>query len=286
MLPGLSTPMAGFADAVIEVILGASSTGVSIQTLFSAPEWSSATKKRVVVPAGVTRGSTNPATYVLSTGTGRGGALEIVVDGTLEGAGAAATTGAGAVGGGVLNVQQSGVTLRGSGAMKAGGGSGGKGGAGSANVVEGPFWAGHPVYYAWAFIDGSQRNIYWAATSGPTYIIYTGAGAYSAPDGWYYYPVSYVDYGSWYSIARSQTQATTGGNGGRGQGHSLTQQAGSAGGTNAGTGGTGGTFGNAGADGAAGNAGSGLSGGLAGIVINGNSNLTDLFSGTKLGRTV
>lgn len=286
MIPGARFPTPAFFDASIEVILAASSdaNGLDFPTLFSAPDWSGDTKKRIILPAGLTRGITDPTKYLFRTGTGRGGELELIIDGTLEGAGAAASSAAGNTGGGVLNVQQSGVKLLGSGAMKAGGGSGGKGGAGSNLTVQGPYWVPE---YTYRFISNNP-GAYWAGgwVSAP----------YSAPwtgfwyGGWYYERVADMgvdsnDFHNW-SVKRSQTASTIGGNGARGQGHNQTAQTGATGGTNAGKGGDGGAFGVNGQAGANGNAGSGLAGGLAGIVINGAANLSDLFSGSKLGRII
>ena len=281
MIPGARFPTPAFFDASIEVILAAASdaSGLDFPTLFSAPDWSGDTKKRIILPAGVTRGITDPSKYLFRTGTGRGGALELIIDGTLEGAGAAASSGAGNTGGGVLNVQQSGVKLLGSGAMKAGGGGGGKGGAGNGGTTLGPYWSQYVYMYR-----NANNNVI-VVWDGAT--IYDGTGSFTSyTSGGYTYTQGAYMYPNYYQISRTQNIPTVGGDGGRGQGHNQTALTGAAGGTNAGKGGDGGAFGVNGQAGANGNVSNGLAGGLAGIVINGAANLSDLFSGSKLGRII
>lgn len=309
MLPFL-TSSAVLASRIVEVTL-ANSTEVSISALFSAGDWAGANLKRVKIPAGVTIGSTHAATAALRCGTGRGGRLEIVLDGNVDGAGGAAHSG---TGGDAISIPQSGVTLKGAGNLRAGGGGGGDGGLGGAGVfftdrtvTEGEYYAPvDPTYYAvdttgggtgwvlrWASANLNHPTVPYAPGDGYTYYAGTSQGnALGAPT---------------YSIYRTHVvtdvpNATAGGSGGagnRGQGSdgaAVAGSAGSAGGTNAGTGGNGGTggaFGNsgsAGSTGANGNNGSGVAGtagGLSGYAVNGNANVDrTAFSGSVLGRIV
>lgn len=297
MLPGISMPMAGMTEAAIEVILSTSSTNLDVSTLFSAPDWASPIKKRVIVPGGVTRGSLVRTSAALRSGTGRGGLLEFVINGTVEGCGAPATTTlvAGLDGGDCILAEQSGVTVLGSGTIRSGGGAGGKGGNGS--NVEGPFYS--PDYtYIWAvnFSNPMGVNIYWAGVR---------AGGYGYPDGTYPPETSYAvggytylrgaSYGPnggynfyRYGVSRYLTAAgqnTTSGNSGRGQGHDGAKSNGIAGGTNSGLSGNGGDWGASGTAGAAGNAGGGTAAGLAGYALKNTVNITNLFTGTLQGRT-
>lgn len=300
MIPGARFPTPAFFDASIEVILAAASdaNGLDFPTLFSAPDWSGDTKKRIILPAGVTRGITDPSKYLFRTGTGRGGELELIIDGTLEGAGAAASSAAGNTGGGVLNVQQSGVKLLGSGAIKAGGGSGGKGGAGSSSVSVDGAWVFWNTSWEDAWPSGGGRDIFWLGVhkfTGTSVQQQFGNPSHVGNDGATYTRLHKVSnqHGSGqnqssgsFAVRRTANEATVGGNGGRGRGHDGANANGVAGGTNAGAGGNGGDWGANGTPGTNGNAGSGLAGGLAGIVINGAANLSDLFSGSKLGRII
>lgn len=318
MIPGLIIPHAGFSDPAVEVVL-ASGGAINASTLFSAETWAADVKKRIILPAGYTRGSSAVATPAFRSGTGRGGLLEIIINGDLDGAGGAVN---GGVGGDALLLEQSGCILKGTGRLRAGGGGGGKGGnggAGSYTAQEGPSYGypGSPSYY-WVRINSSndnqpQNNVYrsdivWngVAIGSATYAVTSVTfGIYT------YYRYTQMLYqsdsgSSWswsnyfHQLYRQWLASTSGGvapNAGRGQGYDGAATAGGAsvaGGTNAGASGTsgaGGGFGSsgtAGTSGANGNAGSGVAAtaaGLAGFAISGLANLTNLFSGTALGRT-
>jgi hypothetical protein len=301
MIPGITMPMAGMTESAIEAILSASSTGLDVSTLFTGPDWASSTKKRVIVPVGVTRGSLVRTTPVLRSGTGRGGLLEIIVNGTLEGCGAPATTTlvAGLDGGDCILAEQSGVVVLGSGLIRAGGGAGGKGGAGT--TIDGPYMnapvLGGTQWGTNASVNGGQYNLYWGGSliiyrnpnehGGGTYVnvtsVTTGGFTYlrgsyhSNLSGWNIYYVSRYTAGT--------DPNTVGGNGGRGHGHDGANANGVAGGTNAGAGGNGGDWGASGTAGAAGNAGGGTAAGLGGYALKNTSNITNLFTGTLQGRT-
>jgi hypothetical protein len=286
MMPGIRPPMVGMTEQAIEVILSAGSTGLDLSTLFSAPDWASSIAKRVVVPAGVTRGSTVRTTAALRTGTGRGGTLEIVVNGTVEGCGAPATTTlvAGLDGGDCILAEQSGVTILGSGLIRSGGGAGGKGGNGT-GAVDGPY-AFNPgvytyqLYYGAMYINWAGVNIAagvgWNATSYDSggYRYFKGALA-SNPDGNTYN----------YDVSRALLSGGVSGNSGRGQGHDGAKSNGVAGTGLSGLSGNGGDWGSAGTAGAAGNTGSGTAAGLAGFALKNTANITNLFTGTLQGRT-
>jgi hypothetical protein len=313
MLPFLM-PAPILSAAVIDVTLS-NAAQITLSSYFSAADWAGPKLKRVLIPAGVTIGSSSQAVPALNCGTGRGGLLEIVLDGNIDGAGGITN---GQNGGDALYAPQAGVTLKGGGNSRPGGGAGGDGGDGGAGVyytgrtvTEGPFFNnGSAPYYLWA--DGVTGGIWWAQGGdgvNPTFH-HSGLSPYSPGDGWTYYPGSFVGaggggLGNEYYVSRQTTifdvpNATSGGakgTHGRGQGYdgaATSGTAGSAGGTNAGTGGAGGAggafgdSGTAGTNGAAGNngAGVGASGaGLAGFGLNGNANVTrTAFTGSILGR--
>ena len=253
--------------------IATSGNGLTISTsFFTADQRNSARKKLLIVPAGVTLGA--PVTGVMN------GALEIIVLGNVDGlGGAAATTTAapGGNGGDAIRFDMDNVTVRvrGGGNLRGGGGGGGKGGDGSATTTQGPTYDHDgPAYYAWLDVNGSQRNIYWEAYSGPTYIIYDGSSSYAAPDGWTYHRDYYPGaYSGWNAIRRTQLSTTTSGAAGRGQGYDGAKTNGVAGGTNSGLSGNGGDWGSVGANGANGNAGSGSNAGSPGKAANLNSKL-------------
>lgn len=298
LLAGIGAPHCGLAG-VIEVVLTSSNTPVTLSTLFTTADWNSATPKRVVVPAGVTRGTSSAATPAVSTGTAWGGTLELLVNGDIDGGGGAANSG---TGGTALQVNQaSGFILTGTGRLRGGGGGGGKGGtggAGLATTTEGPSFSGFGTT-GYLIYNWGQYSYYWAGSN----LTNNGPPSGLSSGGWTYYQGAYqgnymgADYWAIYRQQSVGTSGGTGGNGGRGAGSdgaAASGAAGSAGGTNAGTGGTGGTggaFGSSGATGstgAAGNNGSGTAGtagGLAGYGIFGSSGITNLFTGSIIGRT-
>lgn len=310
IIPGLLGTILCGLDAVVEVTLSSGSTGLDLSTQFTTGDWTGPALKRVRIPADVTRGSNNPAVAALSTGTGRGGLLEIVIDGEVQGAGGlGGTSGVGGVGGTAIHIQQSGVILKGAGALRGGGGGGGKGGEGGDGVyytarteTQGPYYsATQPLYRWWAYSPG---HIAWNGTYITQELDPLTRTSYTS-GGWTYRRGSLVDTNQ-YRVSRDRqvtdvpnyTSGGAGGNGGRGKGHDGANAAGSngaAGGTNAGAGGKGGSgadwgaTGSTGATGAAGNNGSGSAGsagGLGGYYVLGTANLLlDAFTGTAQGRT-
>lgn len=270
-----------FASAVTATI-SATTTNLNLSSLFSTADWQSTTKKKIVViAAGVIIGSSNPALAALVTGTGMGGLLDLIISGQVQGAGGAINSG---VGGDAINNQlnagQLTIQLNSGAAVRSGGGGGGRGGAGTATTYINRQPASGQSYYV-DFGSGpstywinentgnpGDRSIYWNSvnpivTNVPLNATFFDFGGYR------YYRGTAPDISIWYGLWREQisTGATTGGNGGRGQGYDGAAAAGSAGGTNAGTGGAGGAWGTAGATGAAGNNGAGIAGGAAGRAI-------------------
>lgn len=121
-------------------------TDVDISTLFSAEEWASSVKKKVVIDSGVTVGATSTSTGAITTGTGNGGNLEIVNNGTILGKGGSGgsiayaptefassdtiTSNAGGNGGAGITAQVD-CTIINNGNLYGGGGGGGSGGHGT-----------------------------------------------------------------------------------------------------------------------------------------------------------
>lgn len=254
--------------------------------------------KQVIVPAGVTIGSLNPSSPALDTGTGWGGSLDLVISGSVEGAGGVLNGGAGgdallarANGGNKLRLTNAGLIAGGGG----GGGAGGAGGGGYFLVThtEGQFFnISGPHTYFYRPIDGP--GFVWDG-------VFIGGTTPVASGGYIYYQGSYSGSGTLYYVYRTYQTTTftsggAGGAGGRGRGYTQSLAAGSpgsAGGTNAGTGGTGGTGGDRGLSGTGGSTGSagnngagsgGGNGGLAGFGLNGTANVDVLATGTILGR--
>lgn len=278
---------------------------VVLSSLFTPAEWASARPKRVIIPAGVTIGSTDVAVPAMRTGTGWGGLLTIINAGNIEGAGGAANSGNG---GAAFKAEANGgnkpklfnlANIFGGGG---GGGIGGQGGLGSygITVYEGPYFNG-----------GSPLTLYQYSTawSGLTKVIWFGSVLYDAWDGGrtsinlggVTYYLSTWQYGENYAIGRyyPSTASQAGGlagNGGRGQGYAQSAANGSPGATginNAGSGGAGGNGGARGANGATGNTGAsgnagagvaGTAGGLAGYGIENPSDVDLVNTGSVLGR--
>ena len=95
-------------------------------SLFGA-NWGSSIPKRLLIPAGVILGSTDVNQEALQIDGSMGGTLDIVVEGSVQGAGAPS---GGAVGGNAINVLTPNVAIIVSGSILAGGGGGGQGGQG------------------------------------------------------------------------------------------------------------------------------------------------------------
>src|SRR6185437_11485820 len=171
MLPGLSPPIIGLVAGAVEATITASGGPQDISNFFSPSDWSGTVKKRLIIPAGIIAGG------YLDEGPGRGGLLEIVVNGEIQGSRGAPNSGAG---GHALYLRTPGVTLSGSGAIRGGGGGGGKGGQGGPGYYyssEGPYW-GDGTYM---FRNGTfGSSIYWggllttSAPAGASSYVYSG----------------------------------------------------------------------------------------------------------------
>jgi hypothetical protein len=292
-------------DALFPVTLS-NSTGVNLSTLSAFTtngRWAQNRPKRVIIPAGVVIGSTNPTVPALRSGTGWGGTLYIANNGSIQGAGGLPS---GGKGGTAFLAEASGIQFVNNGSIMAGGGAGGNGGAGGSgnytqNLSEGPHYIASGNLHMCQDFSG----IYWAGSR----VWYNGSNMkknYQAPDGWYY--ICGAIRGGWrsddndyynYEVSRTKTVTVTGaggagGTGGRGQGYDGVNSngvAGATGGANSGiggTGGNGGTWGSSGTPGATGSTGSnaGLAGGAAGTAgyaIQNFGNVTLTGTGTRTG---
>jgi hypothetical protein len=298
-----------YYSSEVVVTIAANSTNVDISALFTSAVWTSSTKKRVVINAGVTIGATNTGVVALRTYNAWGGILQIDNNGTIQGAGGAT---AGSGGGYALYADHPGMIVINTGTIRSGGGAGGNGGNGgngfyNTTVSEGPVWNGYPSgpnRYYWITNPSSIDSVYWAnslTNFGNISSPFTSGGitwtrgtqrANSESGG---FQTNYFEVSRSYQVT-SYTTGGTGGSGGRGQGHdgaNVGGSSGSAGGTNAGTGGTGGGGGTWGANGGTGNSGSGgnngsgtagAAGGIAGVSYNA-ANIVMTNTGTIAGRT-
>ena len=271
-------------DAEVKVTLSSETTNLDVQSLYSVEDWANTYKKKIlVIPSGVVVGATSTSLAALNTGSGRGGLLEIVVDGEVLGAGGATT---GAAGGAAINIEQSGVTVYVNGAVRGGGGAGGKGGTGGG----GSYATNTRQPSSGEYFDSGTYQFY---MGGGTMVVWAGSVVYSSSSTVTAVTVGSATYyrgskrtGDYYGIYRivhgtANTSGGAGGNGGRGQGYDgalAVGAAGAAGGTNAGKGGTGGTGGIWGAVGATGATGAngnrtngtaGAAGGAAGAAFTG-----------------
>ena len=250
-------------------------TNLNASTAFGS-SWSDNVPKELVIPSGVTIGSTSTGTAALILPTGMGGSLTIKNSGSIQGAGGAV----GATGGDAILVQVSGITIENSGTIYAGGGGGGTGGNGTFTTYSQCGSQNRYTSYTGGCSVGTQitccssgiRCNFIGACSGKPL---NHALIVNCPAG------GGVDVICRYGVSNS----TTGGGGGVGQGYGQSATSGASGGTNAGTGGTGGSFGSSGNAGANGNASNGSSGGLAGYYVNGIGNVTFSVTGTVGGRT-
>lgn len=251
---------------------------VDISTLFSSADWAASMPKRVIIPPGVTIGSTSASVPALRTGTGRGGKLIIENAGSILAAGGAPNSGNG---GHAFAAEQAGVEFFNSGELFGGGAGGGRGGQGGPGYYQ--YWRdnsgweySHVTNTYWR-INGQTNYIYWHnqiwivngyisshQVGNYLYVI----GAYKeAGTGYFYYIKQQV-------LSTAYTTGGAPGAGGRGRGYNqtpLSGSPGSAGGTNAGAGGTGGAgaewglAGATGATGASGNNGAGSAGAAGGL---------------------
>jgi hypothetical protein len=295
----------------------ASSTNVTIKSLFTGAEWSSTTPKVVVVPAGVIIGSTSPSLPALQTGTGAfGGALSLQINngGEIQGKSGAD------VGGDAILVSLSGLSIMNNGAIRAAGGAGGKGGTGGAVLTAAP-WEEKPItpsngykpnvgaVKTMVYYTGGVMYYYWNSVDPIATRPQAGANANNGVEvnGFYYTDQGYFagdGTGAYGPIRRYQVNGASvgggvGGAGGVGQGYLTSSSAGAAGlaGTNGGgTGGAGGAGGGWGAQGASGSTGgtapvnqgqvgtAGVAGSLPGYAINGAAQATISGTGTRQGR--
>lgn len=278
--------------AEVVVTITANTNSIILQNLFSPSDWTDLKRKRIEIAPGVIVGSTSSGVAAIRTGTGGVGEIVLNNAGSIHGAGGAANSGAG---GAAIFVQQAGITINNSGAIRGGGGGGGFGGTGGPGyyyytATEGPYYnrtGGGPTYWFGDNIPGGPHFAVWASQSLP------GADWSFDYGGYHYFSGTQMENNvggsnDYYQISRSWTATAYtsgggGGNGGRGQGSDgalAAGSAGAAGGANAGTGGTGGTGGNwglpggTGATGGGGNNGggsAGAAGGAAGAAIIGSA---------------
>lgn len=277
-------------SSVIKKTISASVNNVIIQNLFTAAEWSSATPKEVTINAGVVVGSTSAGTAALRSGTGNGGTVKIINNGSIRGAGGATTS---AAGGDAVETSIN-LTIENNGDIRGGGGGGGKGGTGGTggggtvtttarDPSSGYNYTAGSYYWRTPAQSGGNTTIYWNGT-----LIYNAAGQptsvtvgnityYRGPNakanqtipgpgpGGQPPIVVSTDYDLYRNVSTTTNTnggaGGAGGNGGRGIGSDAAAAAGaagangSAGGTNAGAGGKGGTGGTGGGWGAAGSTG-------------------------------
>lgn len=292
-LAGVLTGAISFADfrgksAEITKTLAAGSTSITLQSLFTSAEWASDTAKRVVLPAGVTRGSTAPGTAAITLGAdGWGGDLILEVNGTVEGAGGTANSG---VGGSAIDANRLGLTsqklilnVNPTGVIKGGGGGGGKGGNGgggtSTSVVREPSSGTPPVGASGATAvwreapDADVAAIIWYGTAVHRGTAHNGTTAFTVGEWTYYRGAHKGTIPPWaqgpaqqypidrYYVYRTKSSTTTvpggtGGAGGRGEGHGQSRADGAAGAAGSDSAGSGGAGGRGGLFGAAGSVGS------------------------------
>jgi hypothetical protein len=246
--------------------IATSGNGLTLSTsFFTADQRSSARKKQLIVPAGVTLGGC--VTGVMN------GAFEIIVLGNADGlGGAAATTTAapGGNGGDAIRCDMDSVMIRvrGGGNLRGGGSGAGKGGDGRSNNTQGEYSGAEPEYY-WNTAGNGFTLIYWG---GKIYEANPGPPLtdWNRGDG-YLYSRAHLMFGSVWAI--TQSQITTSGAAGRGQGYDGAKTNGVAGGAGSGLSGNGGDWGTAGTNGAAGNSGSGSNAGSPGKAVNFNGRM-------------
>lgn len=286
---------------VIEATV-ANSVNVVAQNLFTTDDWSAPSTKKIIIPAGVTVGSSTISLAALRVGTGAGGPVIFEIAGEVQGAGGAINGGAG----GTAMHADAACEVVLTGAIRGGGGGGGKGGNGGGGYYhstqnEGPTYS--PPNYQVSGTYNQYKSFFWGGYLGQT----AGNPAALGHGGWTYYQGTTRAYNdgnaSNYEIRRSRTlthytSGGAGGNGGQGQGYGQSAtggSAGAAGGTNAGAGGTGGSGvgwgsnapnGGTGAGGNNGGGAGGGTGGAAGTGIHGISNVTLTNNGTINGAQI
>lgn len=290
--PSGSISFSDFHGKSSEIVktLAAGGSAITLESLFTAAEWTSDTQKRVILPAGVERGNSASTTAAISIGpTAWGGTLIFDVSGTISGKGGAANSG---VGGDAFQANRVGnanqklvLNLLSGSVLRGGGGGGGKGGqggnGGGTQSVRYPAsgdlyrmtsapWSYWVVYImeetdpAWGL---RMIDVLFENTDYPPKANWGGQGS-SAPtslpsnteSGVTYYRgtlrTGNADNGEYgvYRVTVSNVSTTggTGGDGGRGEGYGQTRAAGSAGAAGGTNAGTGGTGGTGGLYGASG----------------------------------
>lgn len=309
----------------IVVTLSNRSTFLYLKSLFTADDWASTKKKRVVIPAGAELGTnTSFAVAISATSDGQatswGGDLIIENHGTISGIGGVPNSGQGgdAIYANLLGRSSQKLIVNNSGTLRGGGGGGGKGGNGGAGQYLYNYREPSSGWYGgwgissevWqAGFTGGNNSPYVVIRWGNAQIFYSeyppGTDVTSVDvSGWTYLKGPDVAGGSGnHFVARQQNrwQATSGGvsgNGGRGQGFDGAAAVGAAavaGGFNAGSSGKSGDGGAYGAQGQTGGNGTngnvssgtaGVAGGLAGAYLNGFANTVFTNSGSVVGRIV
>ncbi len=279
---------------VIRKTVSSNTTNLVLQNLFTAEEWTSSAPKEVVIAAGVTIGSANPAVAAVRTGAGAGGSVTLIDEGAIYGAGGVANSGAGghAVETQIALIIDNAGEIRGGGAGGGKGGKGGTGGAGSTtNIVREPasgeiyqnMWSsgnfGVPDYLWGLYVANGQQTILWNYTpqnapantwNPPNGVTTFTVGGYTYYRGAFREQIDNFGQTQYFGIYRTYNGGTIstaggvggdGGNSGVGRGFNQTPTAGvagangAAGGTNAGAGGKGGMGGTGGEWGLAGSAG-------------------------------
>ncbi len=292
-------------------VMSAGGNAIALESLFTTADWSSATAKRVVLPAATERGSATLDAAVSIGPTAWGGTLTFDILGTISGKGGTAN---GGNGGHAFNANRLGgqgqkVVVNNGGTVRSGGGGGGQGGQGGPGYYQTPYTAQEGPYYsaggyAWNVYQSYTANqatgqwITWAGTNVWSQNPSTGltsvtVGPYTYYQGTFVRSYGNEEYTGEHYVRRTFTAYSTtntagggGGGGGRGQGYDGTSAFGAggvAGGSNAGVGGTGGsggawgTNGGTGSTGASGNNGggaAGVAGGLAGTAFQNAGNIT------------
>jgi len=299
--------------------ISANANNITISSLFTEAEWRSGSTKTVVVEAGVTVGSTSYSAPALKTGTtlggfAMGGRLSVINNGFIYGAG-----GSGGGAGGTALEATVPVNFTNNGNLYGGGGSGAVGGTGEGGWYwpENKTWKYNLTWY-WGGIDPGNQN-YWGTWYSGLFVNYDLAnpdvdfthtsvhGTDLTVGDYKYYRgdnMGTVFLGTYYKLRRKLKLVQVGGaggSGGVGQGsNNLVADPGGAYSTTiVSHGGNGGNGANWGATGGSSVSGGwsnstytdatiprtlGQTGGLGGYYINGNSNVTWVSTGNRLGR--
>lgn len=178
---GLISMSDGYGKSSVISVTASATTNLVVSTLFGTV-WATTTDKEIVIPSGVTIGSSTAASPALTIPTGMGGKLTIKNSGSIQGAGGAANSG---TGGDAILAQSSNIFIQNNGTIYAGGGGGGKGGNGGtggaggqgsyqsitsySTVTEGPYYSASAPSYRFVNDDGAcgtvSSFIMWAGTT-------------------------------------------------------------------------------------------------------------------------